>query len=64
MSCILFFYVLDMHDVDVVLGYPWMQSVGTININVFFLKIWYKKKKITLPDIYLTKQEESKMAHE
>ena len=44
------FYISDMDNMDVVLGYPWMQSVGTININVQkkFLKIWYKKKKITL----------------
>jgi hypothetical protein len=31
--------------------------VGTININVQkkFLKLWYKKKKITLQDVYLGK---------
>ena len=28
------FYSLDMEGVDVVLGYPWMKSVGEININV------------------------------
>ena len=45
---------------DVVLGYPWMESVGTININVQkkFLKLWYKKKKITLQDISIHKQVE------
>ena len=44
------FYASDMDNIDVVLGYPWMESVGTININVQkkFLKLWYKKKKITL----------------
>ena len=37
-----------------------MDSIGTININVQkkFLKLWYKKKKITLQDISLSKQEE------
>ena len=44
------FYDIDMDDMDVVLRYPWMDSIGTININVQnkFLKLWYKKKKITL----------------
>ena len=28
------FYASGMDSVDVVLGYPWMESVGTININV------------------------------
>ena len=37
-----------------------MESVGTININVQkkFLKLWYKKKKITLQDISMHKQVE------
>ena len=37
------FYASYMDSVDVVLGYPWMESVGTININVQkeFLKLWY-----------------------
>ena len=41
------FYASDMDNMDVVLGYPWMKLVGTININVQkkFLKLWYKKKK-------------------
>jgi hypothetical protein len=45
-----YFYAMDMDEVDIVLGYPWIESVGTININVQkkFLKLWYKKKKITL----------------
>ena len=44
------FHAIDMNNVDIVLGYPWMKSVGTININVEkkFLKLWYKKKKVTL----------------
>ena len=44
------FYAMDMDAVDIVLGYPWIESVGTININVKkkFLKLWYKKKKIIL----------------
>jgi len=28
------FYTLDMDNMDVVLGYPWMESMGIININV------------------------------
>ena len=50
------FHAIDMDNVDIVLGYPWMQSVGTINLNVEkkFLKLWYKKKKVTLQDISLT----------
>jgi len=28
------FYALDMVDVDIILGYPWMESIGTVNINV------------------------------
>jgi hypothetical protein len=36
-----------------------MESVGTVNINVKnkFLKIWYKKKKITLHDVSLSKKD-------
>ena len=39
-----------------------MESIGTININVQkkFLKLWFKKKKITLQDISISKQIESK----
>ena len=56
------FYASDMANEDVVLRYPWMESVGNININVQkkFLKLWYKKKKITLQDISINKQVESK----
>lgn len=28
------FYASYMDNVDVVLGYPWMKSIGTININL------------------------------
>jgi hypothetical protein len=61
-----YFYAIDMDDVDIIFGYPWMDSIGTININVQnkFLKLWYKKKKITLQDISLIKQEGPKEAHE
>jgi hypothetical protein len=54
-----YFYAIDMDDVDIVLGYPWMDSVGTVNINVQkkFLKLWYKKKKITLHDVSLSKKD-------
>jgi hypothetical protein len=46
-----------MDDVYIILGYPWMDLAGTININVQkkFLKLWYKKKKFTLQDISLIK---------
>jgi len=58
------FYASYMANVDVVLGYPWMEEAGTININVQkkFLKLWYKKKKITLQDISINKQVESTKA--
>ena len=26
-------YALDMDEVDVILGYPWMDSIDTVNIN-------------------------------
>ena len=60
------FFAIDMDDVDVVLGYPWMDSIGTVNINVQkkFLKLWYNKKKITFQDISRSEQEEPKVAHE
>jgi uncharacterized protein Usg len=53
------FHAIDMADVNVVLGYPWMESVGTININVQkkFLKLWYKKNKITLHDVSLVSKK-------
>jgi hypothetical protein len=28
------FHAINMVDEDIVLGYPWMESVGTVNINV------------------------------
>jgi hypothetical protein len=56
-KCVLhsYFYAMDMDDVDIVLGYPWIESVGTININVQkkFLKFWYKKKKIALQGLFI-----------
>jgi hypothetical protein len=59
------FYAMDMVEVDIVLGYPWIESVGTININVQnkFLKLWYKKKKITLQDVSLNKKDGPKEAN-
>jgi hypothetical protein len=53
------FESLDMGDEDVVLGYPWIESTGTIIINVQkkFLKLWYKKNKITLQDMSLSKKD-------
>jgi hypothetical protein len=54
-----YFYAIDMDEVDIVLGCPWIESMGTININVKkkFLKLWYKKKEITLQDVSLSKKE-------
>ena len=53
-----------MDNVDIVLGYPWMDLMGTIDINVQkkFFELWYLKIKITLYDISLTKQEQLKEA--
>jgi hypothetical protein len=52
------FCAIDMNDVDVILGYPWMATIGTMNINVenTFVKLWYKKKKVTLKDVSLKKE--------
>jgi hypothetical protein len=59
------FYAIDMGDVDIVLGYPWMDSVDTVNINVQkkFLKLWYKKNKITLQDVSLSKSRGNTMTN-
>jgi hypothetical protein len=37
------FHSIDMNNVDVILGYPWMTSICIININVEnkFVKPWY-----------------------
>jgi hypothetical protein len=53
------FEALDMGDVDIVLGYPWIESMGTININVQkqFLNLWYNKNKIALQDVSLSKKD-------
>ena len=53
------FHVVYMDDMDIILGYPWMELVGTTNINVKnkFLELWYQKNKIVLQDLSLTKIE-------
>jgi hypothetical protein len=53
------FYAMDMDEVDIVLGYTWIESMGTININVQkkFLNLWYKKNKITLQDVSISKKD-------
>jgi hypothetical protein len=53
------FHAIDMANVDIVLGYPWMDLVYIVNINVQkkFIKLWFKKKKITLEDVSLIKTE-------
>ena len=60
------FHARDMDNVDLVLGYPWIYSVGIVNLNVEkkFLHLWYKKNKTTLQYISLTKQEYPKGEHE
>jgi hypothetical protein len=54
-----YFYVIYMDEVDIVLVYPWMTTIGTININVEkkFLKLWYNKMNVTLHDVSLSKKE-------
>jgi hypothetical protein len=54
-----YFQAIDINDVDVILGYSCMDLMDTINVNVsnFFIKLWYKKKKITLQDMSLSKKE-------
>jgi hypothetical protein len=53
------FCAIEMHDVVIILGYPWMEIVGRININVEnkFLKLWYNKNKVTLEDVSLSKKK-------
>jgi hypothetical protein len=43
-----------------------MDSSGMVNINVQtkFMKLWYKKREITLQDISLIRQQGPKVAHE
>ena len=55
-----------MDEMDIVLGCSWMESVGTVNINdeKKFLKLWYKKKKITSQDISLSQKQRAQLAHE
>jgi hypothetical protein len=53
------FHCIYVKDVDVIIGYPWMESIGTVNVNVknTFINIWYKKNKIALHDVSLSKKE-------
>jgi hypothetical protein len=53
------FCAINMHYVDVIIGYPWMATIGTMNINVEkkFVKLWYKKNKFTLKDVSLSKKQ-------
>jgi len=52
-------YVVNTNDVDLILEYPWMATIGTMNINVEkkFVKLWYKKNKFTLKDVSLSKKQ-------
>lgn len=40
-----YFYAMNMNDVNIILWYPWMDSIFTVNINVQkkIMKLWYKK---------------------
>lgn len=60
------FYTSDMDNMDVVLGYPWMESMGTVNISVQnkFPKLQYKNKKSTLQDICIKTQAEDVLGTE
>ena len=53
------FCAIDMNDVDVILRYPYMATIVTMNINVEkkFVKLWYKKNKFTLKDVSLSKKQ-------
>ena len=44
------FHIIDMDYVDIILAYPWMDIIVIVNTNVQkkFMKLWYKKNKITL----------------
>jgi hypothetical protein len=41
---------IDLEDVDIVLGFDWMETLGTFFLNAQnkFLTFFYKKKRITL----------------
>jgi len=54
-----YFYSINMDEVDIFLGYPWMATIGIVTIYVEndFLKLHYKKKKVTLQDVSLSKKE-------
>ena len=60
------FQARDLDNMDIVLGYPWMKSMGTININLEkkFLKLWYKKKKVRLQDISLSQLVAPNVVHD
>lgn len=50
-------------NVDIVLGYPWMKSLGIININAKKkIETMVQERKITLQDVSCIKQEEPKKA--
>jgi hypothetical protein len=59
-----YFHAIVMDGVDIIFRYPWMDSIGIVNINVKkkFLKLWYKKNKIMLQDISLINQKGPKGA--
>jgi hypothetical protein len=57
-----YFHVIDMDGVDIILGCN--QWYSNINVAKKCMKLWFKKNKIALQGISLTKQEEHEVAHE
>lgn len=56
------FHAINMNNVDIILGCPWWETSGTININVQkFMKIFYKKNKTILSNMSLNKQQRPKV---
>jgi hypothetical protein len=59
----LYFHVVDIDGVDIILGYPLMESTGTNNINVKnkFLNLWSKTRKSYYKMFLLPTQFHSKL---
>jgi hypothetical protein len=60
------FHAIDVEYVDIFVGYHFIDLIGIVNINVKkkFMKIWYKKNKVTLQNISSSKCQGKKVAHE
>ena len=61
-TCVLQFIIKSLwsSDCDLILGVPWIETLGTFILNVEkkFLTFTYKKKKITLQDINMKLESE------